>query len=119
MRKNKLPIPVGMQFEVTLDDIKASDEPIRHAIERIYANVLDVYIRHGMAYIAIGKPGKVKSVNYNMTRRLYEWVLAEWENPLAANPITIGVTDKLYKASYGTSRHFTLDIVPKSRANAK
>ena len=103
IRKNELPISVGEQFEVTFDDIKASYEPIRHAIECIYENVLRVDIRHGMAYISIGEPPNIKSYNYNMTRRLFQWVMAEWENPLAVNPITIGVTE--------TSGHFTLDIV--------
>ena len=108
-----LPIPIGTQIDITYKDIAASDNPIRYAIEQKYDNVLDIRIQHGMAYIAIGKTGNVKTGNYNLTKRLFEWVLAEYENPLSIEPITIGVTYLKYKSARGTSRHMTIDIVTK------
>ena len=70
---NTLPIPIGMQFSITYDDIRTA-EPIRNAIEKVYKNVLDVRIQHGCAFIAIGETGKVKSANYNISKRLFEWI---------------------------------------------
>jgi len=69
-----LPIPIGAQICITSDNL-AEFEPIRHAIEQEYENVLDVRIQHGCAFIAIGETGKVKSANYNITKRLFEWNL--------------------------------------------
>lgn len=112
-----LPIPIGTQIRITSDDL-AEDEPIRHAIEQKYENVLDVRIQHGCAYIAIGESGKVKSANYNITKRLFEWILKEWKDPLSVDEITIGVTYLKYRGDSRPSRHLTLDIVtPKGDIN--
>ena len=91
MRAKDYPIPVGIQFEINREAI-ASENPIRHAIKNRYADVLDVRVQHGMAFIAIGRTGDVKCDNYNISQRLFDWCIAHYHNPSQVEPIRIGVT---------------------------